>query len=516
MHAKILIAAGWVVTLAVMSICQPVMAQNEWPPRVEAALKLAGDNRTELEKLLKVYQKHEDDLKFKAACFLIENMPGHSYVKAGLLDKDGKEIPFDVLQYKSLGEAKQAQTELEAKHGPLKFGRTEVVKDIETVGADFLAENIEAAFRTWRTKPWTKEMAFDAFCEYILPYRATSEPVESWRDECELETERVAAEIKDPSSWREAAASVSKLNKHRVYFNQLYYMHPTDQGFSQLCEKPIGRCEDQQTMQIYVMRANGIAVAGDYTPYWANRDNNHAWEVLLDEQGQGRGGLFNRAAKIYRKTYSHNLDNLFFNNDGGEDIPKWLAGRTFRDVTSQYMPTTDVSIELTVPPPQVTQLAYICVFNGGEWKPIHWCTIENNRALFTGMGRNIAYLIGYFVDDKMVPAAPPFILDSNGKTSKLAADFDRLEKWRLSKTKPAIKDDDLKTQLAEEKTTVGTTYEIMVWEKGWQSIGKQAVDPKDETVLGQLPAGGFYWMVSDTNRQTARPFTIEKGMPRFW
>jgi hypothetical protein len=516
MHANLLFFAGWFVTLTIASNGGSVIAQDDWPPRVEAALELAGDNRIELEKLLAVYQENEDDLKFQASCFLIENMPGHSYVEAGLLDKNGTEIPFDVLQYKSLGEAKQAQAELEAIHGPLKVGRTNVVKDIEHVTADFLAENIESAFRTWRTKPWAKKMSFEAFCEYILPYRATNEPVESWRDECELDTKSVVAEMKDTSSWREAAGAISKLNKHRVYFNQLYYLHPTDQGFSQLCEKPIGRCEDQQTMQVYVMRANGIAVAGDYTPYWANRDNNHAWEVMLDEQGQGHGGLFNRAAKIYRKTYSHNLENLVFKNEGAEKLPKWLAGRTFRDVTNQYMPTTDVSIELTETSPQETQFAFICVFNGGEWKPIHWSSIENHQAQFTGMGRNIAYMVGYYVDNKMVPAAPPFILNEDGKTSQLTADFNRLDKWRLSKTAPAIKDDDLKTELAEEKTTAGTSYEIMVWQMEWKSLGQHIVDPKETTVLGRLPAGGLYWMVSDTNRQTARPFTIENGKPRFW
>lgn len=40
---------------------------------MERALREAGDNRMELEKVLAYYR--DDTLKYQAACFLIENMP---------------------------------------------------------------------------------------------------------------------------------------------------------------------------------------------------------------------------------------------------------------------------------------------------------------------------------------------------------------------------------------------------------------------------------------------------------
>ena len=46
--------------------------------KLEKALQLAENNRKELEKVLTHYSIHpKDSLKYKAACFLIENMPGH-------------------------------------------------------------------------------------------------------------------------------------------------------------------------------------------------------------------------------------------------------------------------------------------------------------------------------------------------------------------------------------------------------------------------------------------------------
>ena len=48
------------------------------------ALRLAGENRMELEKVLKHYK--DDPLKYKAAVFLIENMPFHFYYEGKQLD----------------------------------------------------------------------------------------------------------------------------------------------------------------------------------------------------------------------------------------------------------------------------------------------------------------------------------------------------------------------------------------------------------------------------------------------
>jgi hypothetical protein len=49
---------------------------------IEKSLRLAGDNRSALEQVLNHYSQHpEDSLKYKAACFLIENMPGHYQIK---------------------------------------------------------------------------------------------------------------------------------------------------------------------------------------------------------------------------------------------------------------------------------------------------------------------------------------------------------------------------------------------------------------------------------------------------
>ena len=68
---------------------------------LEFALRVAKNNRRELEKVLCYYQKNlADSLKYKAACFLIENMPYYSYTYGEELEeykKDKRKFIHDAL-----------------------------------------------------------------------------------------------------------------------------------------------------------------------------------------------------------------------------------------------------------------------------------------------------------------------------------------------------------------------------------------------------------------------------------
>ena len=44
-------------------------------------------------------------------------------------------------------------------------------KDIEILTKDFLILNIDAAFREWHNSPLLRNLSFDEFKEWILPYR---------------------------------------------------------------------------------------------------------------------------------------------------------------------------------------------------------------------------------------------------------------------------------------------------------------------------------------------------------
>ena len=67
--------------------CISGISCGQYNAELENALKLAGENRGELEKVLYHYsQNPSDSLKLQAATFLIKNMPGHYTLEGSLIN----------------------------------------------------------------------------------------------------------------------------------------------------------------------------------------------------------------------------------------------------------------------------------------------------------------------------------------------------------------------------------------------------------------------------------------------
>jgi hypothetical protein len=66
------------IIICISSLIFAISCTNKKNSELQNALKLAGPNKKELKKVLDHYKKEPaDSLKYKAACFLIENMPWH-------------------------------------------------------------------------------------------------------------------------------------------------------------------------------------------------------------------------------------------------------------------------------------------------------------------------------------------------------------------------------------------------------------------------------------------------------
>lgn len=139
---------------------------------LELALRMAKNNRTELEKVLYFYQKNlADSLKYKAACFLIENMPYHSYTDGEQLEKYKKYYAW--LKDSHGKTPEEVVDSVKKAFGPIE--QLDKKYDLLEVDSAYLCNNIEWAFKVWREQPWGKNISFDMFCEYLLPYRIGDE-----------------------------------------------------------------------------------------------------------------------------------------------------------------------------------------------------------------------------------------------------------------------------------------------------------------------------------------------------
>ncbi|MCA9002769.1 MAG: transglutaminase domain-containing protein, partial [Planctomycetes bacterium] len=302
-----------------------------------------------------------------------------------------------------------------------------------------------------------------------------------------------------------------------VGFWDLYYLHPTDQSYGEMLAAGKGRCEDITNMISYGLRANAVAVGSDYTPAWANRDNNHAWTTVLGPDGRGFTRQGNIAAKVYRKTFAINRDAWMYKAAEGEPVARWLARDHFIDVTDQYMEVRDAEVVLTVAPPEDNRLAYLAVFNGGEWIALAAGEIQGGRVTFKNMGPGIVYLPVFYDGEDLIPAAPPFTLELDSMKvldGNHASGETTVTQARITTTKPEADDPDKRQAIPELQVKEGETYELSYWDGEWKSLGKRTAT-SESVGFDNLPGHRLYWLAREGSKKLERPFTLEPGL-RHW
>lgn len=485
------------------------------PAHLEEALVAAGKNRPQLEAAIDRAARSGDPRKALAVRWLVANMPGRGYVVTALKDAKGNVIPWDPLAYPTFAATQAAFDALEKAHGTLDFARDHLVADLETVTADFLVGHVDRAFTVWEASPPARRVGFEAFLNYVLPYRGSEEPVEDWLGPLSARLSTPPEAVRRDGSAAALYAWVSGEASKQVRFDERFYLHPTDQGFSEMEASGMGRCEDITNMITYAARAVGLATAADYTPAWGHRDNNHAWNVLLDASGRGSDPGNAHAAKVYRKTFAIQRDALAFRLPAGREAPnRFLASRSYVDVTDQYAPTTDVTVALDATAAAGEAFAYLCVFNGGEWVAIHWGEVKDGRVTFAKMGRNLAYLPMVHDGKALRPAAPPLLVHRDGRVEPLAGRGPgvALVATAVSPEQVSV---DTKVVTPTSHLEKGVTYLLQRWTGAWTVVQELTADGGAPGFL-DLPSDGLYWLVAKESRRLERIFTIEGGRQRFW
>lgn len=497
----------------------------KWPAAIETALEKAEGNRAQLEQVLIHYAQLGDPQKRQAAEYLIANMEGHSFAELALFDTSGVEVDLDVLAYPDYPALIEVVTEIERERGELDYDRKSLEPDLEHITADLLIENIDLAFKAYCERPWAKHLAFEDFLAYVLPYRGSNEPLESWRGYFLERFADLPREMKDPTDPIEAAERINRDLITWFTFDSRFYLHPTDQGLCEMREKGLGRCEDMTNLAIYAMRANALPVTSDYTPYWANSGNNHAWNAILGrgevvlpfmgcEAHPGHYRLWNKLAKVYRKTYGQQPGNLAFSKPEDEAVPRWLSGRNYADVTADYVQVSDVNISLTRTPPDTISFAFLCVFNDGRWGALQWGRIDDALVRFVDMGRDIVYLPAFYLCEEIAPAGPAFILTAGGTLRVLQPRPDEpIDLVLYSTTKrQEIADTDSIERVDFES---GSSYELFYWDGEWNSLGTR-IATEEPLSYGGVPSGALYWLVREGSRKEERVFTYEQGQQTWW
>jgi hypothetical protein len=428
-----------------------------YSPEINRVLFMAGDNRSQLEKVLKHYSRNpSDSLKFRAAEFLIANMPGKYSLEY--------DAPFeDVMALYTRWDEHENRQEV---HEVFGVNKEQVKEDVKHITADYLINNIELSFKVWREQPWGKDVPFDVFCEEILPYRVANEPLENWREKILASFSKLNRSFKEQPGIKavDACITVNRQLPRLKLFARMPAMN-----YSMIMTTMRGMCNEMSALAVFSMRALGIPVAQEQTPKWPRRNVGHTWNSVYDSAGRrfsfmgteaipgvGHHGSRMPKSKVYRLTYAIqnniNLDNA--------DIPPSLRNRCMKDVSEEYnrafvapfdrkekaaalssdslpirrqsvihnslykrglgivldpLPAKGVGVEIPIkyPPTNNTGYAYLAAIGENTWHIVGWGKTDSKNIHFGTAGRNILYLPLYYENDSQTPANYPFIINDN-------------------------------------------------------------------------------------------------------
>ena len=411
----------------------------------------------ELEKQLQErYSLPRDSLRLKAAMYLMAGLPNQWH--------------YDPLVLETTG------------------GRVRVM-DINIIDAEYLAENIDYAFRAWEL-PWAKDLSFEDFCQYLLPYKMGNEAPERWRaavwEEYSWVLERANEKTSPSEICRWVDASV-----RQWYTIHLGYNYPSDAGYLKAKEVKEGSCQGASLMILYPLRALGVCAVYDYVPQWGNRSDRHSWDALYEDgrlisfnapetdpgkhklEFIGMGRMLRKRPKIFRKDY---------------------MSASSIDVTAEYIP---ISIRRWV---KHLGKAEMMIFDNANWRSVCEGSWKGGYAEFKDMARGVAFLPA--ITDKGMSRALwwPLVIERNG----------RLKVFRPRLRRHTVR---LTAKYPEDKSNAifpGEHYELFVWKGHWVSLGMQ--EAKD-TVLTyhRVPVGALLWLRNLDKGVQERIFTFEKG-----
>lgn len=422
----LLIVVGWQIVVDRADFIEEPLSS------LEAALQSTGSNRKELEKVLQHYQMNmADSLKYKAACFLIENMPFYTYSVGEQMENYKSYYAW--LKQRKGKTPQQIADSVKKVFGPMK--EPEKKRDILEIDSAYLCHNIDWAFKVWQEQPWGKNISFETFCEYLLPYRIGDEPLTYWREmyyekyNSLLDSLRMSETLDKEDPIVAARYLMARLPDKKTFYTSItpYSFGHIGPEFVQF---QVGSCKELTDFEIYLFRALGIPCTIDFMPVRGNSNAGHLWVVTWDENGEEyisdfmgtlvrlRKSIMYRqreAAKIYRYTFSVNRELHEEMSHYGEDVyPFWRVPK-FKDATYNY--ACSYEKELTIPLERQYKnerngkIAYLCASIRNRWMPVDWTPYIANHLVFRYIRRGTVMRVATYENGTLCFMTDPFYMD---------------------------------------------------------------------------------------------------------
>lgn len=413
----------WVLTMFIPLLFSGCVTKID---RLEYALEFAGENRRELEKVLEYYSN--DSLKYRAACFLIENMPRWYAYDGWQLDT------LEVLMRKDR-EGNLSKDDKMRWNG-FDYHTLNKIYDSRIITSEYLIENIDLAFQEWENRPWNRTLSFDDFCDLILPYRIGNERLSNWRSLYNAYYGNLLDSVYGGNDVLMACKYINDELNRQSYRYSVEWNVPHNRA-DYLFDTRIGYCREVSDLILYAMRSCGIPVAADFMPYSPDYRYSHEWNVVRDTTGRyiqfGFDGLNpdrdkvaddgRRKGKVYRYCYALQNEREILHKHSGWNIGG-AEGLYWKDVTSEYFGHNQAVVNVFATGKPLISLS---VFSTNGWQIIGEGVYKSKgKALFNNIEPSIIY-VPASQNNGVKPAGYPFMLDGNGHVEEFVPDTVNLE-----------------------------------------------------------------------------------------
>ena len=392
---------------------------------LEKALVFAGENRPQLEKVLNHYKKDAGDgLKYKAAVFLIENMPRYYSYEGWQIDSI-KAVLSEQVRKKHLYALSSLIVDKDQidKWKDFSYHNCKKVFDSHVITADYLIENIELAFQVWERYTWNKHLPFEDFCELILPYRIGDEPLENWRKQYYEFYSHLLDSLYNGSDVIEACDIIAQILNNEQFVQTKDFSLP-HLGAEYLFNNRVGYCRDACDHIIYTMRSIGIPVAMDSYIYSPENRLGHSWNVVRDTTGNflltGYYVFDNKRktrddgrkkGKIYRSCFGIQKESIK-GVSADQSVPPILRNRYMKDVSSDY--TGENSLEVDFDSTS-DSYAFLSVFSIDGWIAVDISKAKQKKAVFKNVETNLIYqVLGLNKYGQLKESGYPFLFRKDG------------------------------------------------------------------------------------------------------
>lgn len=405
----------------------------------------------------------------EAARYLLDNMPFHygygvtvrdskevecwaketTATLRNLLDEYGLyQIPSDTIR--TICDARRADSlsmqridkEVQSEFIPMMDG--------SQVTAAFLIRHINHAFKMWRTSKFAKNLTFDEFKEYILPYKAFNGY--SFLESADTYARLFGGMIDlDSISSREDC-----INAYNYVMRTLRDLTGSKQchgrkGLYDLFFYRSHACDDLASYACSILRSLGVPIAVEHTIGFRTFTGMHYFCSLYDDATE-EWATYNPETydptiywseeenlNIYRNTYGAQSGTPYFLHADGEHVPDELYNPCIVDVTAHVKPTHAVT--LPVDTLYGANLAYLATFNRAMPDALlhaTWGVIDKEAGTVTfehAMPRVLYFPVCY-QGRRMKVLGAPFYLDDEGHVSHLPhVDMERDEPKAVTLTR---------------------------------------------------------------------------------